>query len=71
MITLARCCVCSFYHTHLLVQYCLRPSSKIPDPNLEKAIREALGLPDEIPLTQRNSHKRCYDLRDWRLRRNR
>ena len=25
---------------------------EIPDPNLERAIREKLGLPDETPLTQ-------------------
>ena len=52
MITLARCCVCSFI---ILIHWCSLVSAQVvdfPDPNLEKAIREVLALPDEIPLTQ-------------------
>ena len=52
MTTLARCCVCSFI---ILIYWCSTVSAQlvdIPDPNLKQAIREALELPDEIPLTQ-------------------
>ena len=52
MTTLARCCVCSFI---ILIHWCSTVSAQvveIPDSNLEKAIREALELPDETPLTQ-------------------
>ena len=52
MTTLARCCVCSFI---ILTYWCSTISAQlvdIPDPNLEKALRETLNLPDEIPLTQ-------------------
>ena len=52
MRTLARCCLCSFI---ILIHWCNAVSAQvvdIRDPNLEKAIRETLNLPDEIPLTQ-------------------
>ena len=52
MKTLVRCCVCSFI---IFTYWCSTVSAQvvdIPDPNLEKAIREALELPDETPLTQ-------------------
>ena len=52
MTTLTRCCVCSFI---IFAYWCSTVSAQvveIPDPNLEGAIREALELPDEIPLTQ-------------------
>ncbi len=52
MTTLTRCCVCSLI---ILIYWCSIVSAQvveIPDLNLESAIREALGLPDEIPLTQ-------------------
>ena len=52
MTTLARCCVCSFI---IFIHWCSPVSAQVvdfPDPNLEKAIREALELSDEIPLTQ-------------------
>ena len=53
MMTLARVCVCSFI---IFIYWCsIVPAQvvEIPDSNLEKAIREELELPDEIPLTQR------------------
>ena len=52
MITLARCCVCSFI---ILIYLCSIISAQvvdIPDPNLRQAILETLNLPDEIPITQ-------------------
>ena len=52
MTTLARCCVCSFI---IFTYWCSTISAQlvdIPDPNLKQAIREALELPDEIPITQ-------------------
>ncbi len=52
MRTLVRCCLCGFI---ILIYWCSTVSAQvvdIPDPNLEKAIREALELPDEIPITQ-------------------
>ena len=51
MATILRCCVCSFI---IFTCWCNTVSAQvveIPDPNLEKAIREELNLPDEIPLT--------------------
>ena len=52
MTTLARCCVCSFI---ILIHWCSTVSAQlvdIPDPNLKQAIREALNLPDNTPITQ-------------------
>ena len=52
MTTLARCYVYSFI---ILIHWCSTVSAQVidlPDPNLEKAIREELNLSDEIPLTQ-------------------
>ena len=52
MTNLTRCCVCGFF---IFIYWCSTVSAQvvdIPDPNLEKAIREALALPDESPLTQ-------------------
>ena len=52
MTTLARCCVCGFI---IFIHWCSTVSAQvvdIPDPNLEKAIRETLTLPAEISLTQ-------------------
>ena len=52
MTTLARCCVCSFI---ILIYWSSTASAQlvdIPDSNLKQAIREALELSDEIPLTQ-------------------
>ena len=52
MMTLSRCCMCSFI---ILIHWCSTVSAQvidIPDPNLESAIREELNLPDESPLTQ-------------------
>ena len=51
MTTLARCCVCSFI---IIIHWCSTVSAQlvdIPDPNLRKAVRETLALPDESPLT--------------------
>ena len=51
MTTLVRCCMCSFF---MLIYWCNTVSSQvvnIPDPNLETAIREALELPDQTPIT--------------------
>ena len=50
--TLLRCCVCGFI---ILVLWCSTVSAQvvdIPDPNLRAVIREALKLPDDIPITQ-------------------
>ena len=52
MTTLTHCCVCGFI---ILIHWCSIVSAQvveIPDPNLEKAIREALELPDGISITQ-------------------
>ena len=52
MTTLARCCVCSFI---ILTYWCSTVPAQvvnISDPNLRSAVREALELSDEIPLTQ-------------------
>ena len=52
MTTLVRCCVCSFI---IFIHWCSPVYAQVvylPDPNLKKAIREELNLPDEIPLTQ-------------------
>ena len=52
MTTLARYCVCSFII--LIHWYSIAPAQvvEIPDPNLEKALREALELPNGTPITQ-------------------
>ena len=50
--TLARCCMCSFI---IIIHWCSTVSAQlvdIPDPSLEQAIREALKLPDQTPITQ-------------------
>ena len=52
MRTLARCCTCSFI---VFTYWCSTVSAQvvdIPDPNLRKAVRETLALPDESPLTR-------------------
>ncbi len=52
MTTLARCCVCSLI---ILIHWCSPVPAQvvdIPDANLESAIREALELPDQTPITQ-------------------
>ena len=52
MNTLVRYCVCSFI---IFIYWYSTVSAQVvdlPDPNLRQAIREALGLSDEIPLTQ-------------------
>ena len=52
MTTLARCCVCSFI---VFIYWCSPVSAQvvdIPDANLEKALRQTLNLPDNIPITQ-------------------
>ena len=52
MTTLARYCVCSF----IILIYLCSPASaqvvEIPDPNLRQAVRGALELPDQTPITQ-------------------
>ena len=52
MRTLARCCVCSFIIFAYWCSTVFAQVVEIPDPNLEKAIRETLELSDGIPLTQ-------------------
>ena len=52
MTTLARCCICSFI---IIIHWCSTVSAQlvdIPDPNLERAIREVLKFPDQTPITQ-------------------
>ena len=52
MTNLARCCV---YSLIILIHWCSPVSAQvvdIPDPNLEKAIRETLELPNGTPITQ-------------------
>ena len=52
MMTLARCCMCSFI---IFTYWSSTVSAQVvdlPDPNLKQAILETLNLPDEIPLTQ-------------------
>ncbi len=51
MMSIVRCCVCSFI---ILIHWCSTGPAQvvdIPDPNLESAIREALELPDHPPIT--------------------
>ena len=52
MTILARCWVCSFIIFTYWSSTVSAQLVDIPDPNLEKAIREKLVLPDEIPITQ-------------------
>ena len=52
MTTLVRVCVCSFI---ILIHWCSTIFAQvvdIPDPNLEKSIREELILSDATPITQ-------------------
>ncbi|RKU14019.1 hypothetical protein C6502_02395 [Candidatus Poribacteria bacterium] len=51
MTSLVRCCVCSFI---IFIYWCSTVSAQIveiPDPNLETALREALELPYQTPIT--------------------
>ena len=65
MTILARCCVCSFI---IFTYWCSTVSVQavdIPDSNLEKAIREELNLPDQVPITQQEM-LRLKRLSAWR-----
>ena len=52
MMSIVRCCVCSFI---VFIYWCSPVPAQVVDildPNLEKAIREVLELPDQTPITQ-------------------
>ena len=47
-----RFCLCILIVFGIVCSVALAQEEWMPDPNLRQAVREALGLPDEIPLTQ-------------------